>query len=390
MSHPSGSPPALAQTVHDLRRREFPWTAESTYLNNASIGPLPERTRRVLDEFTALRTAPNRLPDTLLMGGLAEARSAVARLLNAEVEEVALATNTSYGLNIAALSLPLEVGEAVLVSDKEFPANVYPWLLLRERGVTVELAPTTRNGWPNEDFLLERLRDPSVRILAVSFVQFSNGYRADLTRLGEACQANGTYLVVDAIQGVGQCPLDVREIHVDMLACGAQKWLLSPWGSGFLYVKRDLIPELRPRLAGWLAFQGTDDFTQLTEYDPTFRADARRFELATLPFQDLVGMTESIGLVLDVGIERIHTYLKQIRRPLLDAADAGVLELASPIDSLHESSIVCVRTPHVEESFSALRNAGVVCVMREGSIRLSPHFYNTVEEIERVVEILEG
>jgi len=388
--NPSGSSPELIRAVRDLRRTEFPWTAETTYLNNASIGPLPERTRRVLDDFSAMRTAPHLLPDTSLMGGLAEARAAVSRLLNADVDEVALATNTSYGLNVAALSLPLEAGETVVVSDKEFPANVYPWLMLRERGVGVELVPTTPQGWPNEDFLLERLRDPSVRVLSVSFVQFSNGYRADLARLGEACQANGTYLVVDAIQGLGQCPLDVREMPIDMLACGAQKWLLSPWGSGFLYVRRELVSNLSPRVAGWLAFQGTDDFTRLTDYDSTFRSDARRFELATLPFQDLVGMTESIGLLLDVGIEQIHTYLKQVRRPLLDAADAGILELASPVDPLHESSIVCVRTPQVEESYNALKRAGVVCVMREGSIRLSPHVYNTVEEIERVVDILGG
>jgi selenocysteine lyase/cysteine desulfurase len=386
----NGSSRELIRAVQDLRRIEFPWTAETTYLNNASIGPLPERTRRVLDDFTALRTTPHLLPDTSLMGGLAGARATVSRLLNADVEEVALATNTSYGLNVAAISLPLQAGETVLVSDKEFPANVYPWLMLRDRGIAVELAPTTSQGWPDEDLLLERLRDPSVRVLAVSFVQFSNGYRADLTRLGEACRANGTFFVVDAIQGVGQCPLDVRAMPIDLLACGAQKWLLSPWGSGFLYVRRELIPDLHPRVARWLAFQGTDDFTRLTDYDATFRVDARRFELATLPFQDLLGMTESIGLLLDVGVEQIHTYLEQVRRPLLAAADAGVLELASPIDPRHASSIVCVRTPHVEESYSALRRAGVVCVMREGSIRLSPHVYNTVAEIEQVVDILEG
>ena len=378
------------RAVHGLRRTEFPWTAETTYLNNASIGPLPERTRRVLDDFSAMRAEPHLLPDTSLMGGLAEARVTVSRLLNADVDEVALATNTSYGLNVAALSLPLEAGETVLVSDKEFPANVYPWLMLQEQGVVVELAPTTSKGWPNEDFLLERLRDPGVRVLAVSFVQFSSGYRADLARLSEACQANGTYLVVDAIQGLGQCPLDVRETRIDMLACGAQKWLLSPWGSGFLYVRRALIANLRPCVAGWLAFEGTDDFTRLTDYDATFRSDARRFELATLPFQDLVGMTESIGLLLDVGIEQICTHLNEVRRPLRDAADAGILELASPTDRVHESSIVCVQTAHVEESYNALKKAGVVCVMREGSIRLSPHIYNTVEEIERVVDILEG
>jgi cysteine desulfurase/selenocysteine lyase len=378
----------LSAVFRAVRSTEFPWTAETVYLNNASVGPLPERTRRVLDEFSAKRTAPHLLADRSLHGHLADARTAAARLLNADVSEIALATNTSYGLNVAALSLPIRPGEVVLVSDKEFPANVYPWLLLRERGVTVELAPTTTRGWPDEAYLLERLRDPRVRVLAVSHVQFSNGFRADLRSLGDACRANGTFLVVDAIQALGQCPLDVRTVPVDILACGAQKWLLSPWGSGFLYVRRDLISHLEPKVAGWLAFEGTDDFTRLTDYDPTFRSDARRFELATLPFQDFLGMAESVGLLLELGVERIQTYLRHVVRPLHDAAAAGIIELVSPTDGTHESAIVCVRTSHVAESFHALKQAGVVCVMREGAIRLSPHCYNTVEEMERVVKIL--
>lgn len=378
----------LSAAFRAVRCAEFPWTAETVYLNNASVGPLPERTRRVLDEFSAKRTAPHLLPDRSLHGQLADARVAAARLLNADVSEIALATNTSYGLNVAALSLPIRPGETVLVSDKEFPANVYPWLLLRGRGITVELAPTTTRGWPDESYLLERLRDPRVRVLAVSHVQFSNGFRADLRSLGEACRANGTFLVVDAIQALGQCALDVRSVPMDILACGAQKWLLSPWGSGFLYVRRDLIAHLEPKVAGWLAFEGTDDFTRLTDYDATFRADARRFELATLPFQDFLGMAESVGLLLELGVERIQAYLRHVVRPLHDAAAAGTVELVSPTDGTHESAIVCVRTPHVAESFHALKQAGVVCVMREGAIRLSPHCYNTVDEVERVVEIL--
>jgi len=378
----------LSAAFRGVRSTEFPWTAETVYLNNASVGPLPERTRRVLDEFSAKRTAPHLLADRSLHGHLADARTAAARLLNADVSEIALATNTSYGLNVAALSLPIRPGEVVLVSDKEFPANVYPWLMLRERGVTVELAPTTTRGWPDEAYLLERLRDPRVRVLAVSHVQFSNGFRADLSSLGDACRANGTFLVVDAIQALGQCPLDVRTVPVDILACGAQKWLLSPWGSGFLYVRRDLIAHLEPKVAGWLAFEGTDDFTRLTDYDPTFRSDARRFELATLPFQDFLGMAESVGLLLELGVDRIQAYLRRVVRPLHDAAAAGTVELVSPTDGTHESAIVCVRTSHVAESFHALKQAGVVCVMREGAIRLSPHCYNTVEEMERVVKVL--
>jgi selenocysteine lyase/cysteine desulfurase len=381
---------SAAQVIADLRRTEFPWADETTYLNNASIGPLPERTRRVLDEFSAMRAAPHRLPDSLLMDGLMEARVTVSRLLNAKVSEVGLATNTSYGLNVASLSLPVMSGETVLISDKEFPANVYPWLMLRDRGVAVELAPTLANGWPDEGFLLERLRDPSVRVLAVSFVQFSNGYRVDLARLSEACRANGTFLVVDAIQGLGQCPLDVRKTPIDLLACGAQKWLLGPWGSGFLYVRQELLSELQPCVAGWLAFEDTDDFTRLTEYNPTFRSDARRFELATLPFQDFVGMTESLGLLLELDVGWISEYLRDIRRPLVEASEAGVLELTSPVSPRHDSAIVCVRTPDLEVATRALRAAGVVCVVREGSIRLSPHVFNTVEEIERVVAVLQG
>jgi selenocysteine lyase/cysteine desulfurase len=164
----ASAPSELAHAFVRLRNAEFPWTAEATYLNNASIGPLPERTRGVVDAFTAKRTAPYQLPDKELQGVLREARRTVARLLNADVEEIALATNTSFGLNIAATSLPIAPGETVLVSDKEFPANVYPWLLLRERGVDVELAPVSAEGWPSEGYLLERLRDPRVRVLAVS------------------------------------------------------------------------------------------------------------------------------------------------------------------------------------------------------------------------------
>src|SRR5947199_409022 len=213
---------ALRDQFRALRAAEFPWTADTVYLNNASIGPIPERTRRALDEFTAKRTAPHLLPDRELQAGLQAARAAVARLLNAEPAETALAPNTSYGLNLAARALPLARGDVVVVSDREFPANVYPWLLLKKQGIQVELAPCTPEGWPDEDFLVERLHDPRVRVLAVSFVQFSNGYRADLARLGAACRANGTFLVVDGIQGVGSSVLDVRETPIDILACGGR------------------------------------------------------------------------------------------------------------------------------------------------------------------------
>ena len=375
--------------VAGLRRTEFPWTADTIYLNNASVGPLPERTRRVLDEFNRKRAAPFQLPDRDLFATMAESRRLAAELIGAVPEEIALTINTGFGLSLAARSLPLRPGDIVLASDKEFPANVYPWMLLKDRGVTLELAPTTAEGWPDEAHLLDRLGDPRVRVLAVSLVQFSNGYTVDLARLSAATRASGTYLVVDAIQGIGQVPVDVKQTPVDILACGAQKWLLSPWGSGFVYVRRELVRELSPSVTGWMAFEGTEDFTRLTEYRDTLRGDARRFELITLPYQDFAGMNASVGLLLSTGIQRIAQHLRALHAPVLAWAAQREVRVASPTGA-RSSGILCVQPPNVGEAFRRLKAARVISSMREGAIRLSPHLYNTVGEMEQVVGILEG
>ncbi len=380
---------ALRETFKALRTAEFPWTADTIYLNNASIGPIPERTRRALDEFTAKRTAPHLLPDRELFGGLAAARLGLAQLINADPSEIALATNTGFGLHLAARALPLKAGDTVLLSDKEFPANVYPWLLLRDQGIKVEMARCRSEGWPDEEHLLERLRDPSVRVLAVSFVQFSNGYRADLKKLGAACRANGTFLVVDGIQGVGNSVLDVRETPIDILACGGQKWLLSPWGSGFVYVRKELIEQLEPTITGWMAFEGTDDFSRLTEYNPTFRSDARRFEMITLPYQDFVGMTTSLGLLLEIGVRDVAEVTRAMHEPVVKWAQENDVRIASPLDERHRSAILCVAPPKPVEAYHGMKRARVVCSLREGAIRLSPHCYNTMEEMEKVIEVLD-
>jgi cysteine desulfurase / selenocysteine lyase len=375
--------------VAALRRVEFPWTDETTYLNNASIGPLPERTRLALDAFNHRRATPFRLPDRDLFATLAESRRMIAALLSAAPEEIALTVNTSFGLGVVARALPLRAGDVVLVSDREFPANVYPWLRLREIGIEVELVPTTPLGWPDEARLLERLEDPRVRALAVSLVQFSNGYQVDLAALSAATRRTGAFLVVDAIQAVGQLPVDLSSTPVDVLACGGQKWLLSPWGSGFVYVRRDLIPALSPPVTGWMAFEGTDDFTRLTTYNDTLRADARRFELITLPYQDFAGMNASLELVLELGVARIAAHLRRLHEPVLAWAERTGARVVSPVGA-HGSGIICLAPAEVGESFRRLKAARIICSLREGAIRLSPHGYNTVEEMERVVSVLDG
>jgi selenocysteine lyase/cysteine desulfurase len=371
-----------------LRSEEFPLTADTIYLNSASTGPLPERTRRAIDAFNRRRAAPHLLPDADLFAVLDESRRLVAELLHAGTDEIALTTSTSFGLNLAALSLPLERGDVVLVSDREFPANVYPWRHLRDRGVVVELAPVTADGWPDEAYLLERIGDPRVRVLAVSLVQFSNGYAVDLARLSAATRASGTWLVVDAIQGVGHLPVDLRATPVDILSCGGQKWLLSPWGAAFTYVRRELLTTLAPPMVSWMAYEGTDDFSRLTEYADELRSDARRFEMITLPYQDFAGMNASLGMLVELGAGRIGAHARACHAPLLDWAQRSGVPVTSPSGE-RGSAIVCVAPPDPAAVHGALRAAGVICSLREGSLRFSPHLFNTVAEMERVVEILE-
>jgi cysteine desulfurase/selenocysteine lyase len=378
----------MPYNVSELRRIEFPWADETIYLNHASVGPLPERTREALDAFNRRRAAPFLLPDRDLFSTLNQSRRLAAQLVNGQPEEIALTINTGFGLGIAARALALKPGSIVLASDREFPANVYPWMMLKDSGVTLELAPTTSEGWPDVDYLLNRLEDSRVRVLAISLVQFSNGYTIDLARFSAATRARGTYLVVDAIQGIGHVPVDLQKTPVDILACGAQKWLLSPWGSGFVYVRRDLIRDLRPAVTGWMAFEGTEDFTRLTQYNDKLRDDARRFELITLPYQDFAGMNASVQLLLELGVEHIAAHQRMLHAPLVAWARRSGARVVSPLGD-RSCGILCLAPDDVGEAFRKLKAARVVCSMREGSIRLSPHAYNTVEEMERVVEILE-
>ena len=373
-----------------IRRDEFSALAGAIYLNSASIGPLPERTRRRLDEYNALRAAPFRLSDHEMFAELDRARALTAQLLNVTAGEIALTFNTSYGLNLAARGLPLEPGDVVVASDREFPANVYPWMRLKERGVALELAPVTANGWPDEDHLVERMADPKVRALAVSLVQFSNGYTVDLARLSKRARATNTFLVVDAIQGLGAVPVDLQDTPVDILSCGGQKWLLSPWGSGFVYVRKELIPVVEPVVMGWMAFEGTDDFTSLLDYADALRADARRFEVGTVATQDVMAMTTSLGLIRELGVEAISAWTCALSEPLLAWADRRCVRVVSPRDGVHRCGIVCLAPDDARDAHRRLKAAGVVCAFREGAIRFSPHAYNTPEEMEKVVEVLDG
>jgi selenocysteine lyase/cysteine desulfurase len=378
--------------VDSVRAREFPWAArgEAIYLNNASTGPLPARTVAALAAFNELRAQPGRVPDDLQFATLARSRELIARLIHSDTAEIALTVNTSYGINLAASSLPLGPGDVVLTPDLEFPANVYPWMqLARQRGVVYRQVSCCA-GVLDEASLRRELEDPAVKAVAASWVGFATGYTIDLEAVGRACRARGAYFIVDAIQGLGPATLDVHACHIDVLACGAQKWLLSPWGSGFVYVRKDLIRDLPPNVVSWMSVTGSDDFTRLTDYDLTWRDDARRFEMITLPYQDFAGMNASLELLHEMGPQAIASHVAQLTDIIvLWAAAQRDVHLVTPSLPRHRAGIVAVRPPDAPRVSEALKRARVAHSLREGAIRLSPYFYNTRDEIRHTLELIE-
>ncbi|HEX6059474.1 MAG TPA: aminotransferase class V-fold PLP-dependent enzyme [Gemmatimonadaceae bacterium] len=388
-SSPRTAPHASLADVEALRRAEFPWATrgERIYLNNASTGPLPRRTVEAIAAFTAKRAEPWRLSQEEQFAALDRGRELVARLVGARASEIALMVNTGYGINLAASALPLRRGDVVLTFDREFPANVYPWMARERDGVRLERIPCV-DGLPDEQRLLEEIGRPEVRAVAISWVQFSNGWVADLAAIGRRCRERGVWLVVDGIQGVGARELDLGALDVDILACGAQKWLLSPWGTGFVRVREELVRELEPASVGWMSVRGSDDFTRLVEYDLTWREDARRFEMVTLPFQDFAGMDASLELLLELGTAAVSRRVEALTGRIVAWARGrdGVRLLTPP--GRRAGIVSLVPRGEAEGASRRLEAAGVAHSLREGAIRLSPHCYNTEGEVDRALEVL--
>lgn len=380
----------MSLDVAALRAREFPWTVsgDAIFLNAASTGPLPQRAVDALTEWARLRATPHRLTDDMLFATLARSRELIAKLVGAQPDEIALATNTGYGINLAARALPLAKGDVIVTPDREFPANIYPWMAAaKERGVEYRRVRVA-DGASVEDALERELGDARVKCVAVSWVDFLTGYRVDLKRLGRACRAQGAFFVVDGIQGLGPCELDLSDGLVDVFACGAQKWLLAPWGSGFVYVRRDLIRGLEPNEVSWMAPKGTDDFNRLLDYDLTWRDDARRFEFITLAFQDFAGLNASLELFAELTPRAMAAHVTSLADEIVRWAGASKVPMLTPSDASRRAGIVSVKPKGAEQASEQLRAAGVTHSLREGAIRLSPHVYNTLDELQVVFRLI--
>jgi selenocysteine lyase/cysteine desulfurase len=378
--------------LDELRRTEFPWTTSGlvSYLNHAGTGPLPARTRAALATWDGLRSEPWRVSWTDERATIVRARELCARMIGATPAEIALMVNTTYGINVAAATIPLKAGDVIVTPDREFPANVYPWMALARRlGLTYRRVPCV-DGLADEESLIQALDEPNVRILSVSWVSFETGLKLDLERLGEACKARGICFVVDAIQGVGAAPIRVTDCHIDFLACGGQKWLLSPWGTGFLYVRRELVTQLEPRTVGWLAVKNAEDFTRLCDYELNWFDDARRFEVITLPYQEFAGFNASLELFESVGWPEVHRLVAERATQIVNWAGSHQdVTLVTPSDPARRAGVISVRVREPEAASARLRASGVPHSLREGMLRLAPHFYTSPAEVERALALLD-
>jgi cysteine desulfurase/selenocysteine lyase len=382
----------MTYDVKALRAREFPWAerGESIYMDHASTGPLPARTRAAIESLGGRRAEPWRLTQDDYYPVHAKARERCAQLIGATADTIALMTNTSHGVNLAARAFAYGKGDVILSTHGEFPANIYPWIAAaRERGAEFRLLPLV-GDWPDEAALMRAIEtDPKVKVVSVSWVSFWSGHRFDIVAIGAACRARGILFFVDAIQGVGPLALDVIAANVDVLACGAQKWLVSPWGVGFTYVRRELIEQLEPAEVGWWAQASSGDYAKFLEYDPTWASDAKRFEVITLDFVGFNAMAESIGLLLELGTHKIEAHVKSLADRASAFADStkGV-EFVTPREPSRRAGVLAFRTKDVAASSERLKAAKVCHSVRTGCIRLAPHFYNTIEELDTALALL--
>lgn len=391
MTSTHSAPRAGTLDADAIRASDYPWMAtdSAVYLNAASTGPVPRRAVEVANHWTTLRSQPHHIPLSLMMDAAATARAQFAALVGADASEIALMPNTTYGLNLAARALPLRPG-VILTFDGEFPSCVYPFQALGSRGITLEFIPL-RDGLPDEDALVEAIARPDVTAVVISWVQFANGFVADLARIGDACRANGVFFVVDGIQGCGVREIDLHSLPVDIFATGAQKWQLSPWGTGFVYVRQELVTALEPMDVGWACMKASLDYARLTDYEFDFLDDARRFEVVTIAYHDFAVANASTGMLLEHGVQAVAAHIEMLGDRIIAWADSRPdVRLVTPADPARRAGVVAFTPTDLAGMASKLRKAHVAHVVREGAIRFSPHCYNTLEEIDRVLALLES
>ncbi len=368
-----------------LDRRLFPISQDWAYCDHAAVGPLPLPTRDALVEIydAQMRLGKNGMAP--FEARKDAVRAQVAAAINAQPGEIAFMRATSDGALLAANSLDWREGDEIVLADDEFGANAYPWLNLRRHGVRITLVRAPAERITPE--LLERIASKRTRLVAVSYVGFNDGYRNDIVGIGRWCAASGTLFAVDAMQGFGYLPLDVRACNADFAYCGAAKWLLAPHGVSFVYVRRELIERLSSAMWSWRSVRDPMNFL---EYDQPLHPDAVRFEGGSLNYPGVVALGVSLGLLTSAGMQAIERHVLGLTDRLIEGAQRAGIEVKSDLRPQTRSGIAVLGRGSfgIEELTARADAAKVGITVRAGGVRVSPHGYNSDADIDRVLEVL--
>jgi cysteine desulfurase / selenocysteine lyase len=360
---------------------QFPVRERLIYLNHAAVAPLSRPAAEAMKELA---------DDCLEFGSLHYGRwlavyeglrVAAARLLNAGRSEIALVKNTSEGIATVALGLDWKPGDRMVGFREEFPANYFPWKRLEENGVTVT--------WLSVTDPLERIEEAcrGARLLSISFVQFLSGYRAPIPAIGEICRRNRCIFMVDAIQGLGAFPLDVKACGVDALAADGHKWLMGPEGCGILYINQELQDRVRPIEFGWTNVEKYNDYASR---DMTLRPDAGRYECGTLNTIGCFGLKSAIEFILEVEVAKIAPIVQNLGDQIAEGVRAKGYEVLGERTPETGAGIVSFRKEGLEAGMVVrkLRAAGIIAAPRAGWVRTAPHFYISPQDIDWLLKEL--
>lgn len=377
----------MAMSFDDFRD-QFPLVSEYTFMNHAATSPLPTCVVRAMENHLFRRQYHPKYRDEL-RSSIEEARATMAVLINASPDEIAFVENTATGISIAANGLPLKPGDEIILTDMEYPANVYPWVNLERKGIKVRIIPNHMGGLDID--VLKAVVNERTKVVTVSSVEFLSGYRTDLAAMGAFCRQRGIYFVVDAIQSLGVIPMDVRASQIDLMATGGPKWLLGPRGQGFLFSRREVVDEISPVLTGAGGVVGKEDYLN---YDMTFLSDASRFHIGTLNQAGIAGLKAAVEMLMKVGIAKIESRVLELTDVLIKELQERGYPIFSNLQPQHRSGIVTFEAADAEATCAKLSAHNViVChrcdASRRKFVRVSPHGYNNEEDIAPFLEVLD-
>ena len=372
----------------ELRQHEFPVAKEHIFLAHAGVCPLPRRVANAIHDVTQRATLNDQ--EGSLAPLLHRTRALAAKLLGAKPSEIALVGPTSLALSMVAAGLTFRRGANILVYFDDYPANVYPWMALADRGVAVRFLNTRALGRIRRVDILGQI-DEQTRLVAIASCHFVSGFRVELDAIGRELAARNILFCVDGIQTLGAFPTTVE--HLDFLAADAHKWLLGPCAAGILYVRESRLDTLHPVVFGWNNVRCPN---YVAQEKLTFRADAQRYEAGSHNSLGLAGLAAALELLLEIGIDAISQELLRKRAWLVPALQAkGWTVLNADAPAAHASGIITIHRPDADlpALHQRLTDAHIVTSLRadrtgQRYLRLSPHFYNTDAELHRVLELL--